>query len=538
MVTDVAPGVPEEMDEMTGAVLSVAAVDAVELVWLPEPPPPRLRDAIGVAFAEWVVGVAEEVTVVAGGVVVVPVVLMCVSLLCFLCSTRSRISLSALSLQSLLCSIRSRMGLILFVSLVLVVAIKSPVAATCGTEMGGVRIDTMSPSVKKRTPSSRERERERERESLRERSIDGGIVEIIWEFPNIIQRFFMCHPFESSWKSPGNGQPFGSAAAAGRAKFCGRRRSFSSIPPAGRSFSEGRFEFCSAIAANRNTFVAGAARASLFALPTAPTFLAACRCTRRTHIFSIFSIRTCMKYFIYTRKSSESEDRQILSIEAQLRELKDLAEKEQLEIAASFEEAKTAKEPGRTGFAEMVARIEKGEAQGSLAWHPDRLARNSVDGGRIIYLLDTGALKNLKFPTFWFESTPQGKFMLNIAFGQSKYYVDNLSENVKRGIRQKLNRGEWPALAPVGYNNNLKTKQIEEDPMRAPLVKKACELYATGRYALRALSNVLKELGLRSHKGNVLSVSSIQRLLQNPAYYGMIHRLGELYDGAHEPIIT
>src|SRR3989339_642522 len=250
MVTDVAPGVPEEMDEMTGAELSVAAVDAVELVWLPEPPPPRLRDAIGVAFAEWVVGVAEEVTVVAGGVVVVPVVLMCVSLLCFLCSTRSRISLSALSLQSLLCSIRSRMGLILFVSLVLVVAIKSPVAATCGTEMGGVRIDTMSPSVKKRTPSSRERERERERESLRERSIDGGIVEIIWEFPNIIQRFFMCHPFESSWKSPGNGQPFGSAAAAGRATFCGRRRSFSSIPPAGRSFSEGRFEFCSAIAAN------------------------------------------------------------------------------------------------------------------------------------------------------------------------------------------------------------------------------------------------------------------------------------------------
>src|SRR3989339_1592688 len=167
MVTDVAPGVPEEMDEMTGAVLSVAAVDAVELVWLPEPPPPRLRDAIGVAFAEWVVGVAEEVTVVAGGVVVVPVVLMCVSLLCFLCSTRSRISLSALSLQSLLCSIRSRMGLILFVSLVLVVAIKSPVAATCGTEMGGVRIDTMSPSVKKRTPSSREREREREREFAR-----------------------------------------------------------------------------------------------------------------------------------------------------------------------------------------------------------------------------------------------------------------------------------------------------------------------------------------------------------------------------------
>ena len=245
-----------------------------------------------------------------------------------------------------------------------------------------------------------------------------------------------------------------------------------------------------------------------------------------------------MKYILYARKSSESEERQALSIEAQLRELREFAEREQLEIVASLCEAKTAKEPGRTRFGEMISMIEKGDATGIISWHPDRLARNSVDGGRIIYLLDTGALKELRFPTFWFESTPQGKFMLNIAFGQSKYYVDNLSENVKRGIRQKLHRGEWPALAPIGYTNNLKTKLIEVDPVRASLVKKAFELYATGSYALRALSNALKELGLRSHKGNVLSLSSIQRLLKNPVYYGMIHRLGELYDGAHEPIIT
>jgi DNA invertase Pin-like site-specific DNA recombinase len=88
------------------------------------------------------------------------------------------------------------------------------------------------------------------------------------------------------------------------------------------------------------------------------------------------------------------------------------------------------------------------EAQGILAWHPDRLARNSIDGGRIIYLLDTGKILDLKFPTFWFDSTPQGKFMLNIAFGQSKYYVDNLSENIKRGHRQKLRKGIWPGFAP------------------------------------------------------------------------------------------
>jgi len=68
-------------------------------------------------------------------------------------------------------------------------------------------------------------------------------------------------------------------------------------------------------------------------------------------------------------------------------------------------------------------------------------ARNSIDGGRIIYLVDTGKITTLKFPTFWFDPTPQGKFMLSIAFGQSKYYVDNLSENIKRGIRQKLRNG-------------------------------------------------------------------------------------------------
>ena len=88
-------------------------------------------------------------------------------------------------------------------------------------------------------------------------------------------------------------------------------------------------------------------------------------------------------------------------------------------------------------FGEMLDRIEKGEAQGILAWHPDRLARNSIDGGKIIYLLDTGKIKDLKFPTFWFDSTPQGKFMMNIAFGQSKYYIDNLNKTRTSGKTAK-----------------------------------------------------------------------------------------------------
>ena len=126
-----------------------------------------------------------------------------------------------------------------------------------------------------------------------------------------------------------------------------------------------------------------------------------------------------MKYFIYTRKSTDSEERQILSIESQLAELREFATKEKLEIVASLCEAQTAKEPGRKVFGEMLDRICAGEASGILAWHPDRLARNPIDGGQIIYLVDIGKIKSLKFPTFWFENTPQGKFTLNIAFGQN-----------------------------------------------------------------------------------------------------------------------
>ena len=245
-----------------------------------------------------------------------------------------------------------------------------------------------------------------------------------------------------------------------------------------------------------------------------------------------------MKYIIYARKSTESKERQVLSIEAQLAELREFAAKEKLEIVAVFQEAKTAKEPGRTKFAEMLSDIERGKADGILSWHPDRLARNSVDGGRIIYSLDTGKIKDLKFPTFWFDNTPQGKFMLNIAFSQSKYYIDNLAENIRRGHRQKLRKGIWPGFAPLGYLNNHRTKDIDIDSEKAPLIKKAFELYSTGKYTLKQIAKILKDLCLRSYKGNILSVSCVQRLLKSPFYYGVFTFKGEMYQGSHQPIIS
>src|SRR3989337_3741975 len=244
------------------------------------------------------------------------------------------------------------------------------------------------------------------------------------------------------------------------------------------------------------------------------------------------------KFFIYTRKSTDTEDRQVRSIADQLAELRELAKKEQLEIVDVFVEKQTAKIPGRPIFGDMIARIEKGEASGILAWHPDRLARNSVDGGKVIYLVDTAKITDLKFPTFWFDPTPQGKFMLSIAFGQSKYYIDNLSENIKRGHRQKLKNGLWPQMAPLGYLNNKETKQIYVDKEKSPLIKKAFEAYATGKHTLKELRKIINELGLKGRRDSLLSVSNYQYLLQNPFYYGLIRYNGEFFEGKHEPIIA
>jgi len=245
-----------------------------------------------------------------------------------------------------------------------------------------------------------------------------------------------------------------------------------------------------------------------------------------------------MKYIIYCRKSTDSEERQILSIESQLAELREFAAKEKLEIVASLCEAQTAKEPGRKIFGEMLDRICAGEASGILAWHPDRLSRNSIDGGKIIYLLDTGKIKDLKFPTFWFDSTPQGKFMLSIAFGQSKYYIDNLSENIKRGHRQKLRKGIWPSFAPLGYLNNHRTKEIDLDKEKSQFIRKAFEIYATGEYTLKAVKQFLADSRITSYRKRPLSVSCVQRFLKNHFYYGVFKFNNEFYQGTHEPIIS
>jgi len=244
------------------------------------------------------------------------------------------------------------------------------------------------------------------------------------------------------------------------------------------------------------------------------------------------------KYFIYCRKSTESEEKQALSIESQLVELREYAQQNNLLVVREFTETRTAKEPGRPAFNKMLAQIEDEVASGILAWNPDRLARNSVDGGRIIYLVDTGKIQSLKFPTFWFEPTPQGKFMLSVAFGQAKYFTDNLRENILRGIRQKLRRGEFPAKAPLGYFNEPRLRTIEPDPRTFDKLKKILELFADGDYSLTRIQNKMFSFGLVGRKGKPLHLSTIHDVLINPFYYGMFLYKGELYQGSHKPMIS
>ena len=245
-----------------------------------------------------------------------------------------------------------------------------------------------------------------------------------------------------------------------------------------------------------------------------------------------------MKYIAYCRKSREEKDKQILSISAQIAELKEYAKREHLEISEFVEEEKTAKVPGRGKFAEVLRKIESGHADGIIAWHPDRLARNSIDGGKIIYLLDTGKLLDLKFPTSWFENTPQGKFMLNIAFGQSKYYVDNLSENVKRGLRQKIRNGVWPSRATYGYVNNPKTRGVDVDIEKSIAIKKAFQLFGMGDRSFTQIAEYLCKFNIKNKKGRPLHINQIRKILSDKFYVGIMNYRGEYHEGNHELFIS
>ena len=257
-----------------------------------------------------------------------------------------------------------------------------------------------------------------------------------------------------------------------------------------------------------------------------------------------------LRYYLYARKSTDAEDRQVLSVGSQLDEGWALARRDDLDIVKVFIEKQSAKSPGRAEFNKIIDGIRRGEADGIISWLPDRLSRNPVDSGLLLYLLDEGILADLKFPRFWFENTPQGKYMLSLEFSQSKHFVDNLSENVKRGLRTKVRRGEMPGIAPIGYINNKNTKRIVLDRRVAPKITEAFKLYAQGDKTMSEISQYLYDNGVKTdgrynkrkgaikRGGNKIKDDRIKKILKNPFYYGYFMYNDELHKGEHTTIIS
>ena len=136
----------------------------------------------------------------------------------------------------------------------------------------------------------------------------------------------------------------------------------------------------------------------------------------------------------YFRKSSETEDRQVLSIPAQIEELDKLRLAENFVFKKNFSEAHSAKNPGRPIFNEMLDYIDSGEANAIVSWAPNRLSRNSMDTGRIIHLMDLGKLIEVQTPGQIYKNSPNDKFLLNLFCSQAKLENDNKGEDVKREI--------------------------------------------------------------------------------------------------------
>ncbi|MBP9717203.1 MAG: recombinase family protein [Candidatus Pacebacteria bacterium] len=233
-----------------------------------------------------------------------------------------------------------------------------------------------------------------------------------------------------------------------------------------------------------------------------------------------------MKAILYCRKSTDSEDKQVMSLDAQEYELRALAEKEGIEIVKVYRESMSAKAPGRPHFAEMLKLITAGKADSILCWKIDRLARNPVDGGSISWLLQSSTIKTIRTHERTYLPS-DNVLLLYVELGMSNQYVRDLSENVKRGNREKLRRGEWINRAPYGYKNDKNTKTLVVIASQAKIVRQAFSLYATGNYSFTQLA---KELGIQK--------SQLERILSRKFYYGVMEAVGGEYPGIHKPIIT
>ncbi len=254
-----------------------------------------------------------------------------------------------------------------------------------------------------------------------------------------------------------------------------------------------------------------------------------------------------LRYCLYARKSTESDERQALSIESQVKEMLQIAEKDGLDIVDIRREAKSAKDSGnRPVFKELLSDVKQERFNAILTWAPDRLSRNAGDLGSVVDLMDDKKLLSIRTYGQTFSNSPNEKFLLMILCSQAKLENDNRGINVKRGLRTRCEMGLWPTNAPTGYVKEKRTDrkcQCLLDPERAPVIKQMFEKVAYEKWSGRKLYHWLKfDLNFRTGKGKKhLSLGNIYRILENTFYYGEFEyprKSGNWYQGKHEPIIT
>lgn len=251
-----------------------------------------------------------------------------------------------------------------------------------------------------------------------------------------------------------------------------------------------------------------------------------------------------LRYFMYARKSSESEDRQVQSIEDQVNRLKLLAADLKIEIKEIITEAKSAKMPDcRPEFTRMLERIEKGEANGILCWQINRLSRNPIDSGKLSWMLQKGILQSIQ--TIDRQYLPDDNVLLfNVESGMANQFIIDLRKNSKRGMEGKADRGWLPSRAPLGYLNDKLEHTIYPDPERFDLVRKMWDMLLTGNYTVPMILEIAnKEWGFRvpTRKrggGGELAQSVAYKMFTNIFYTGLFEWTGRNYQGNHKPMIT
>lgn len=253
-----------------------------------------------------------------------------------------------------------------------------------------------------------------------------------------------------------------------------------------------------------------------------------------------------LRYCLYARKSTEAEEKQALSIDSQIKEMNQIAERENLQIVDIRRESHSAKESGqRPVFEEIVKDIDDGIFNGIITWAPDRLSRNAGDLGKLVDRMDQKKLIQIKTFGQTFSNSPSDKFLLMILCSQAKLENDNKSINVKRGLRTRCEQGLWPGKAPTGYkkpDSRSKKCEVEIDPERVDVVKKIFEKVAYEKMSVRGVHAWLRyDIKFKTLNNNFLSVGNVFKILANTFYYGRFEfpqGSGIWYDGAHEPIIT